>query len=161
VWNVTILRTEVALEFERMIYRGYARCWEAVEEKLHERRLRALARWSDSGKWWARSYGKKYQRAYARERAALLKKVIVATRHCQVCGKLFEVTAYRERRARDRVCSNRCKGASRKNIARYTVDGQTHTLTEWSAIRGIKLATLWKRVHTGWTLEQALAKGKP
>lgn len=44
---------------------------------------------------------------------------------------------------------------TRKN--RYiTYNGETHTLTEWSEISGIKIMTLWHRLDKGWSIEKAL-----
>lgn len=35
-------------------------------------------------------------------------------------------------------------------------DGERHTLTEWSVIRGINVATLHSRLRCGWSVERAL-----
>ncbi|MEO9788587.1 MAG: hypothetical protein ABJF67_13390 [Aurantimonas coralicida] len=38
----------------------------------------------------------------------------------------------------------------------YTFDGETLSLTEWSARTGIEKSTLATRLHKGWTIEEAL-----
>jgi len=48
-------------------------------------------------------------------------------------------------------CRNR---RSNKNI---TIDGETHILTEWLEIRGIKRATYYSRLRMGWSVEDALS----
>jgi hypothetical protein len=45
---------------------------------------------------------------------------------------------------------------TRKNC-RITIDGETHTLTEWSRIKGISQSTLFYRIYRyGWSPEKAL-----
>jgi hypothetical protein len=34
--------------------------------------------------------------------------------------------------------------------------GESHTLSEWSAITGINIKTIWWRLNTGWSVEDAL-----
>ena len=57
---------------------------------------------------------------------------------------------------------NNCRFATTKEQAnnkrsnRYiTYNGETKTLMEWSEIFGIKYATLWARLKSGWTFEAA------
>lgn len=40
-----------------------------------------------------------------------------------------------------------------------TINGEPHTLSEWSAITGINAGTLWKRAKSGITDERFLSKG--
>lgn len=35
-------------------------------------------------------------------------------------------------------------------------NGESHTIAEWSRIKGIKSGTLWARLHSGWEVERAL-----
>lgn len=37
-----------------------------------------------------------------------------------------------------------------------TVDGQTHTLSEWARLTGIKKTTIKERLRRGWSIERAL-----
>jgi hypothetical protein len=37
-----------------------------------------------------------------------------------------------------------------------TLNGETHTVTEWARLRGIDSFTLFRRVYRGWTPERAL-----
>ena len=37
-------------------------------------------------------------------------------------------------------------------------NGESHTLTEWSDIVGIRFATLWDRLDNGWSIERALTE---
>jgi hypothetical protein len=36
------------------------------------------------------------------------------------------------------------------------MDGISHTLSEWSAITGVKVATIWARLNSGWSAERTL-----
>lgn len=45
---------------------------------------------------------------------------------------------------------------NKRNSHWITHNGETHTLTEWSEICGIKSATLWRRLKVGWSIEKAL-----
>ena len=39
-----------------------------------------------------------------------------------------------------------------------TIDGVTHTMTEWAEISGIKMATIWARLDRGWNQKDAVFK---
>lgn len=47
---------------------------------------------------------------------------------------------------------------NRRNTRYLTVDGETHTITEWAEITGIKRNTINSRVCRGWPDERALVK---
>lgn len=48
---------------------------------------------------------------------------------------------------------------NKRNIKFYTLNGETHSLAEWSRLIGIKKTTLFMRLHKyGWSLERALCK---
>lgn len=40
------------------------------------------------------------------------------------------------------------------NIVEF--NGESHTLTQWSEITGIKMATIWARLQKGWSVSDAL-----
>ena len=37
-------------------------------------------------------------------------------------------------------------------------DGRVMALTEWARVSGLKVATLWKRLQSGWPIEKAVAE---
>lgn len=45
---------------------------------------------------------------------------------------------------------------NRRNSAYLTYGGETHTITEWAEITGIKYNTILHRIKSGWTTEQIL-----
>ena len=45
---------------------------------------------------------------------------------------------------------------NRRNNHRLTLNGETHTIAEWSEITGIQFCTLWRRWKKGWTVERIL-----
>lgn len=45
---------------------------------------------------------------------------------------------------------------NRSNTIHLTVDGVTHTISEWSEITGIKRATIWSRLSKGYSPKLAL-----
>lgn len=45
---------------------------------------------------------------------------------------------------------------NRSNNRYIVYKGNSHTLGEWSDITGIKLATIWARLNSGWSAERAL-----
>lgn len=47
---------------------------------------------------------------------------------------------------------------NRSNNRRIEFNGQLHTLGEWSDITGIKIATIWRRLKSGWSIEDTLTK---
>ena len=50
----------------------------------------------------------------------------------------------------------RVQSNNKRQTLTYTLNGVTHSLTEWSDITGIKYQTLWKRYKAGKNAEQAL-----
>lgn len=65
-------------------------------------------------------------------------------------------------------CKENCRWATlkeqsnnRKGINRFTFNGRTLTLTEWSKEIGISFSALYTRIHReGWSIEKALTTGK-
>lgn len=55
-----------------------------------------------------------------------------------------------------RWASAREQANNRRSNVYVTFQGETHTLSEWRRILGIKKATVNKRRQLGWTIEQAL-----
>lgn len=60
-------------------------------------------------------------------------------------------------------CPSNCRWTDRKKQAnnrrsnrRYTIDGETHNLTEWANIYGINPKTLFSRIYSGVDIETAL-----
>ena len=58
---------------------------------------------------------------------------------------------------------NNCRWATQKeqqnnrtNTIHLTVDGVTHTISEWSEITGIKRSTIWNRLNKGYPPELVL-----
>lgn len=47
---------------------------------------------------------------------------------------------------------------NRRNNILLTFEGETHTLSEWAEIKGIKYTTLNHRIKNGWTVERALTE---
>lgn len=45
---------------------------------------------------------------------------------------------------------------NRRNSRKITLNDETHTLTEWSKIKGISDVTIRKRLREGWSVEKAL-----
>lgn len=45
---------------------------------------------------------------------------------------------------------------NKRNNHLVTLDGETHTITEWAELLGIKKTTIKERLKCGWTDEQAL-----
>ena len=48
---------------------------------------------------------------------------------------------------------------NRRNTVYLTVNGETHTISEWVVITGLKRSTIRDRIYRGWTHEMALRKG--
>ena len=48
---------------------------------------------------------------------------------------------------------------NRRNTLFLTAKGETHTISEWSIITGIKRSTISNRICRGWTHERAVTKG--
>lgn len=126
------------------------------------RRLRGFREWAKHGRWWRKTTtGKRHYAQYARDVAHERKQRDGGERVCAGCGKTFNVSEYGARRGRDRVCSPECRGASRKNITRYDVDGKMKTLTELANEHGVKPQTAWMRMKRGWTLLAAVGAVNP
>lgn len=47
---------------------------------------------------------------------------------------------------------------NKRNNSYLTLNGQTHTISEWSRITGLKDSTIRERIKRGWTVEDALTK---
>lgn len=45
---------------------------------------------------------------------------------------------------------------NRRNNHLLTHNGETHTMSEWAEIKGIKAATLYRRLKDGWMIEKAI-----
>ena len=45
---------------------------------------------------------------------------------------------------------------NRSNNVHITLDGETHTISEWADITGIRAQTLWARLKMGWSIKRAL-----
>lgn len=52
------------------------------------------------------------------------------------------------------------QGNNRRSNRNLTYNGETHTISEWSNIVGIKFCTIWKRLENGWSVEDALTRRK-
>lgn len=81
----------------------------------------------------------------------------------------YDETAARGTFTLDRIntdgnyCPENCRWANMKEQTNnrrctpyYEIDGERHTLLEWSKITGIKYETLWRRYDMGWDAERAL-----
>jgi hypothetical protein len=147
------LPIEVAVEFQRLT----PTLTEFVESALWVRCQYGNRAWSDHSRWWrSTAAGKRYLKEYQRKRTERLQRTTAAIRGCVSCGKLFELTAYRQERRRDRVCSPQCRGAARRNIEQVTVDGRSQSLARWAKEYGLPLGTVWARIKRGWDVQRAL-----
>ena len=76
---------------------------------------------------------------------------------------------YDENLTLDRICSDgdyephNCRWVNqreqqnnRTNNRRIEIDGESHTLSEWSEISGIHLSTIWGRLKKGWSEKDAV-----
>ena len=45
---------------------------------------------------------------------------------------------------------------NRYDNLRFTLNGETRLIGEWSRIKGIKYTTIWERIRAGWSIEKAL-----
>jgi hypothetical protein len=155
------LSLEVYVEFQKLQTPHWAR----FEERLWIARHVEKAAWAEHGLWWRKTTaGKKYFREFSIQRRAFLKTQIVATRACIACGKLFQLDGTQVRNGRGRVCSTRCKGASRGNIELVTIDGVKMPLARWCEKYGVQLKTVCQRRKRGWDIRRAImtpvAEGK-
>lgn len=50
------------------------------------------------------------------------------------------------------------QGRNRRNNHMLTYKGETHCVSEWSEITGIKVSTLFNRIKYGWSIEDILCK---
>lgn len=48
-------------------------------------------------------------------------------------------------------------GQNRDRAKRYELDGESHTLREWSKISGVAVNRLYNRLRKGYTLEEAMS----
>lgn len=62
-------------------------------------------------------------------------------------------------------CPNNCRwvtdaaqASNRRSNRNYTINGETHCLTEWARLNGINPKTLFTRVYSGCNFEEALRK---
>lgn len=53
------------------------------------------------------------------------------------------------------------QGNNRRSNRKITHNGETHTLTQWAELIGIKRETLSQRLRNGWSVERALAEPAP
>lgn len=57
----------------------------------------------------------------------------------------------------DRALTEQSAHESRNRNALYDLDGESHTLSEWASIKGMRLDTLCRRInHYHWSIEKAL-----
>lgn len=55
-----------------------------------------------------------------------------------------------------RWVSCKAQNNNRRSNKFLELDGQNHTIAEWADITGIKLATIWARLNSGWSVKDAL-----
>lgn len=55
-----------------------------------------------------------------------------------------------------RWVSEKVQANNKRNNRYLTLNGETHNLSEWSEITGIKIDTICKRLKAGWPVEKAL-----
>lgn len=134
---------------------GGGNMFESTIEELWLRTRPEFRRWIRGGSDWSVS-ASPVVKEIRRRRTELLQGTVVAIRGCLGCGKPFELSAYRQQRGRDRVCSTECKGRARGNIEAVAIRGVRKTLSAWADERGVKIGTVWARIKRGWSIEQAL-----
>lgn len=49
---------------------------------------------------------------------------------------------------------------NRRNNRSVKLDGEEHTLGQWSQITGVSLPTIWARLDRGWTVREALTNNR-
>lgn len=57
-----------------------------------------------------------------------------------------------------RWTSQKVQQNNRSNNRKICVNGTCHTLGEWSEITGLKISTIWARLQSGWSDEDAITK---
>lgn len=140
---------EVAVEFARLAPQPFDRVVQALWAA-------SFIDYQDQGSDWRRLISRGFSNEYIRARVARLKQLVVAVRWCVACNKPFDVTAYRDARGRDRVCSTKCRGAARHNIKYVEIGGVRKPLIRWAEEYDLPLKTVWARIKRGWIVARAL-----
>jgi hypothetical protein len=149
-----IIRIEIANMFSKLAPNN----WDLLVEKVWFNLQIQKRKWAEHGKWWRKTTkGKNYYEEYSKKRVKHLKTIGFEMRKCLACGKKFKTSLYNIKRKRDKVCSNECRGALRKNITLYEWNGAKRTLSEIANINGLKMATIWARIKRGWDFEKAVS----
>jgi len=53
------------------------------------------------------------------------------------------------------------QASNRRTNTFYTLQGETHTLSQWAELLGVKKCTLWRRIkRLNWPIEKALSRAK-
>lgn len=127
---------------------------------------------------WYGSYHSMMDRCY-RSKSANFKfyggrgiKVCEEWQDAKAFGRWAENSGFKPGLSLDRIDTNKdyspenCRWATaceqannRRNTLYLTANGETHTISEWSIITGIKRSTIKNRIYRGWTHERALTKG--
>ena len=55
-----------------------------------------------------------------------------------------------------RWVTDAAQASNRRTNRLYTINGETHTLTQWAEIKGMNPKTLFNRVYAGWDFEEAI-----
>jgi hypothetical protein len=148
----------IKIEIKEMFNKLAPNNWDLLIEKIWFNLQVQKHNWAEHGKWWRKtSKGIAYYREYSKIRAERLKKIGFEMRECLACGKKFKASLYNIKRKRDKVCSNECRGALRKNIILYEWNGAKRTLSEIADINGLKMATIWARIKRGWDFDKAVS----
>ena len=50
------------------------------------------------------------------------------------------------------------QNSNKRNVCMIAAFGETHTISEWSRLKGVPFHCLWRRLRTGWIPETALTK---
>lgn len=140
--------------------------------------MRLIKGYTAYTKPWYGSYHSMMDRCY-RKKAANYSlyggrgiKVCDEWHNVKLFGEWAECNGYMPGLSLDRIDANKdyspdnCRWVTayeqannRRNTLYLTRNGETHTISEWSKITGIKRSTINNRVCRGWTDERALTKG--